>query len=178
LPLSGLLAWSEVNHHPAGPVANSTIYALSVIPLSLAYVSAVCIWYAKHKDLRFFRVMAAPGRMALTNYIGPSATGMILFYGIGFGLALTGLIYVELIAAGVFAFQILFSGIWLRYFRFGPLEWIWRMLTYGKYLSPRPPHKGGNPCAGHSPGEKHAPSLLRREGRGERSYKANQINIT
>ncbi|MDR1154002.1 MAG: DUF418 domain-containing protein [Bacteroidales bacterium] len=134
LPLSCLFAWSEVNRHPAGLVANTAIYALSVVPLSLAFASAVCVWYAGRKDLRFFRIMAAPGRMALTNYIGQSAIGMILFYGIGFGWALTGLIYVELIAAGVFAFQTVSGNVWLRYFRFGPLEWIWRMLTYGKWL--------------------------------------------
>ncbi len=137
LPLSCLFAWSEVNQHPMGLVVNSIIYAVSVVPLSLAYASAVCIWYTKHKDLRFFKTMAMPGRMALTNYIGQSVIGMIIFYGIGFELALIGLIYVELIAAGVFVFQILFSSIWLRYFQFGPLEWIWRMLTYGKWLKIR-----------------------------------------
>ncbi len=143
LPLSCLFAWSDVNRHPMGLLANSTLYALSVVPLSLAYASTVCIWYTKHKNLRFFRIMAAPGRMALSNYIGQSVIGMILFYGIGFGLALMGLIYVELIAAGVFVFQILFSNVWLRYFQFGPLEWVWRMLTYGKYLSPTLPTKEG-----------------------------------
>ena len=74
-----------------------------------------------------------PGRMALTDYIGQSVFGMLLFYGIGFGFgAGVGLVYVVLIAAGVWIVQAFFSGIWLRYFQFGPLEWIWRMLTYGK----------------------------------------------
>ena len=73
--------------------------------------------------------------MALTNYVGQSALGMIIFYGVGFGFAVMGLVYVELIAAGVFVFQILCSNIWLRYFQFGPLEWIWRMFTYGKLIN-------------------------------------------
>lgn len=64
-----------------------------------------------------------------------SVFGMILFYGIGFGLgAKTGLVYVELIAIVVFGIQIVYSYLWLRYFHFGPLEWVWRMLTYGKWL--------------------------------------------
>ena len=74
-----------------------------------------------------------PGRMALTNYIGQSLFGMLLFYGIGWGFgAETGLIYVIMIAVSVWVVQALFSNIWLHYCQFGPLEWIWRMLTYGR----------------------------------------------
>lgn len=71
--------------------------------------------------------------MALTCYIGQSLCGMTIFYGTGFGLgADMGLTYVTLIAAGVWLAEAMLSFIWLRYCRFGPLEWIWRMLTYGK----------------------------------------------
>ncbi len=56
---------------------------------------------------------------------------MLLFYGIGLGFgADTGLIYVEITAVGVFLFEICFSAVWLHFFRFGPLEWVWRCLTY------------------------------------------------
>ena len=134
LPLSCFFAWNEMNRHPAGLIGGAILYALSVVPLSFAYISTVCLWYGKHPDAKIFKILAAPGRMALTNYIGQSVLGMILFYGIGFQLALTGLIYVEWIAAGVFLFQVLCSNIWLHYFRFGLLEWIWRIFTYGKYL--------------------------------------------
>lgn len=59
----------------------------------------------------------------------------MLFYGLGFGLGTSfGLVYVELTALAVFFLQILLSHLWLRYFRFGPLEWLWRMLTYGRYF--------------------------------------------
>ena len=72
-------------------------------------------------------------RHAGTNYIGQSVFGMLLFYGIGFGFgAGVGLVYVVLIAAGVWIVQALFSSVWLYFCQFGPLEWIWRMLTYGK----------------------------------------------
>ena len=73
--------------------------------------------------------------MALTNYIGQSVIGMFLFYGIGLGLGSTiGLWQTEVIVLAVFLFQMLFSRLWLSGFKFGPLEWIWRMLTYGKWL--------------------------------------------
>lgn len=82
-----------------------------------------------------FRLLAAPGRMALSNYIGQSVLGMAVFYGIGFGFgAGMGLSQVMAVAAGVFLFEMAFSVFWLRFFRFGPLEWVWRMLTYGKRL--------------------------------------------
>ena len=78
--------------------------------------------------------MAAPRRMALSCYIGQSVIGCFLFYGIGMGLGLSlGLVYVELTALAVFVFQTLLCRFWLRYFRFGPLEWLWRLGTYGHF---------------------------------------------
>ena len=71
--------------------------------------------------------------MALSNYIGQSLCGMLIFYGIGLGLgAGMGLTLVVSLAAGIWLIQAIFSRIWLHYCQFGPLEWIWRMLTYGK----------------------------------------------
>ena len=134
LPLSCFFAWNEINSHPFGLVASAAVYAMSVLPVCFAYISTVCLWLMKHQTLKIFKIAAAPGKMALTNYIGQSVAGMIIFYGIGFGLALMGLVYVEMIAAGVFVLLVLCSILWLHYFRFGPLEWIWRMLTYRKWL--------------------------------------------
>lgn len=75
--------------------------------------------------------------MALTNYISQSVIGIIIYYGIGFGLGLSqGLYQIELVAIIVFSVQTLFSSLWLRRMKFGPLEWIWRMLTYGHWLNP------------------------------------------
>lgn len=100
-----------------------------------AYVSAICLLYLHGREWRLWRCLAAPGRMALTNYVGQSVWGMVLFYGIGFGLgAGIGLTGTESIAFYVFLVQMAFSVLWLSYFRFGPLEWGWRMLTYGKWL--------------------------------------------
>jgi len=64
-----------------------------------------------------------------------SLIGVLLFYGIGFGLGTSfGFVTIELTALAVFIFQISFSYWWFRYFNFGPFEWIWRMLTYGRYF--------------------------------------------
>ena len=60
---------------------------------------------------------------------------MSIVYGSGCGVgAVTGLVAVMLVAAGVYLVAAAFSRIWLHYCLFGPLEWIWRMLTYGKWL--------------------------------------------
>ena len=135
LPLSLPYAWSAIEGHPWGLTIHSVLYTFSVFPLALSYAAAFCLCYVYRAESQLFRVLAAPGRMALSNYIGQSLWGIVLFYGIGLGLgANTGLVYVLLIAAGVYIFEILFSLLWLHYCRFGPLEWIWRMLTYGKWL--------------------------------------------
>ena len=142
LPLSILYAWNAMNGYPCKLPGSAALYAFSVFPLSFAYVSAVCLLYVKRKERLsaqtepvFYRVIAATGRMALTNYLMQSVFGILIFYGVGLGLgAKTGLIYVEWIALAVFLFQVLYSCLWLRYFRFGPVEWGWRMLTYGEWL--------------------------------------------
>lgn len=80
---------------------------------------------------RVRQALSAVGRMALTNYIGQSIICTYLFYGHGFGWYNTfervELLYV---VGAVWLFQIIFSVLWLQYFRFGPFEWLWRSATY------------------------------------------------
>jgi uncharacterized protein len=77
--------------------------------------------------------LAAVGRMALSNYLTHSIVCTTLFYGYGFNLFgtinRTGLAAIVLI---IWVSQLLISPIWLRHFRFGPAEWLWRSLTYWK----------------------------------------------
>ena len=109
--------------------------AVSVIPLAFGYISLFCLLFMRCPTNSLFSWLAAPGRMALSNYLSQSLIGVLLFYGIGFGLGCSmGLVYIELTALTMFAVQIVVSGWWLQCFRFGPLEWIWRMLTYGNYF--------------------------------------------
>jgi uncharacterized protein len=71
--------------------------------------------------------------MALSNYVTHSIVAAVLFYGFGFGLyghlARHQLYYVVF---SIWAFQLLVSPIWLAHYRFGPVEWLWRSLTYGQ----------------------------------------------
>lgn len=135
LPLSVVYAWDSVSGHPFGDTVASLLYAVSVVPMGISYMAGMAWLFMKYETSGMWRYIAAPGRMALTNYIGQSLIGILLFYGIGFGWgASVGLGTTELIACGVFVVELLCSLAWLRYFRYGPLEWIWRMLTYGEYL--------------------------------------------
>ncbi len=135
LPLSVLYAWSAMTGRPWGKVAHTVFYTVSVYPLGLAYLSGLCLLFLRRRQARVWTVLASPGRMALSNYIAQSVIGVLLFYGIGLGLgAGIGLWLTEIIALVVYIFETIFSRLWISRFRFGPLEWIWRMLTYGHTL--------------------------------------------
>ena len=75
---------------------------------------------------------APVGRMALTNYIGQSVICMMIFRGIGFGLGGTmgPSLYLPL-GIAIYLVQLAASRVWLAWCQYGPLEWLWRMLTYG-----------------------------------------------
>ncbi len=77
--------------------------------------------------------LAKVGQMAFTNYLMQTVLCTLIFYGYGLGyfgkLALHELYYV---VGGIWIFQLVYGVIWLSYFRFGPLEWAWRSLTYWK----------------------------------------------
>lgn len=77
--------------------------------------------------------LAAVGRMALTNYVMHSVFAAFIFTGIGFSL-FGQLDRHELfyIVGGIWMFQLIVSPIWMQHFRFGPLEWLWRSLTYNE----------------------------------------------
>ncbi|MBR1576757.1 MAG: DUF418 domain-containing protein [Bacteroidales bacterium] len=135
LPVSVLYTLSAVGAHPWGTVAHSVLYLLSVYPMGLAYAAGFCLLYERSADAALWKVFSRPGRVACTNYLMQSLLGVLLFYGIGLGLgAGVTLAQTEAIALGVYALEVLASHLWLRYFRYGPVEWLWRMLTYAQPL--------------------------------------------
>lgn len=116
-------------------MGHTIFYALSVVPLCLAYVSIICLYWVKRKGETKWKWLAPVGRMALTNYLMQTILCITLFYGVGFGFG--GNIGPSIffpIAIGIYLLQILYSNLWFKYFNYGPFEWIWRMLTYGKRL--------------------------------------------
>lgn len=136
LPVSALYAWSSMTGGPT--VLRDVFYLFSVYPLGLAYAAGFCLLFERRPGAPGWRLFAATGRMACTNYLGQSVFGILLFYGIGLGWgAGVDLLVTELIALGVYVVQIIFSHFWLEHFRYGPVEWVWRMITYRQRLPMR-----------------------------------------
>lgn len=110
-------------------------YSFGVPALALGIVAMIVSLWSKSGWQRPLSILAPVGRMALTNYLLQTIVCVTIFYGYGFGLyGHVGAVKATLIALAIFALQIPLSILWLRYFAYGPMEWIWRQLTYRKRL--------------------------------------------
>lgn len=105
--------------------------------LGLFYIASLALLLGKRRWQATLAPIAAVGRMAFTNYIGQSIVCTFIFYGYGLGMyGRTGPLANVLLAIGVFALQLWFSVAWSKRYRMGPLEWVWRVATYGP-VAPR-----------------------------------------
>ena len=112
----------------------SIAYALGVAPLALAYVALFFLFAQTVVGKKITTVLQPVGKMAFTNYITHSIIGTLVFYGAGWGLAReVGPVYYTMLALLVFIGQIIVSTVWLKYFNYGPIEWLWRSATYKKW---------------------------------------------
>lgn len=131
LPMSLLYAMVCSGQFEVVRPVKSLVYLISVYPLGLGYCALFTWCYMHAKRSRIWQTLSYPGRMALSNYVGQSVFGILIFYGIGFGYGATlGLVATTMIALAVMVAEIAISAVWLRYFTYGPLEWIWRMWNY------------------------------------------------
>jgi uncharacterized protein len=111
------------------------VLSLGILSTTCFYVSLLVLAYASFGLNRFFAALQALGRMTLTNYLMVSGFLIILLYGFGFGkLGELPMHRIWLYAFAWLIVEVLFSTYWLMKFRYGPAEWIWRQLTYGKRL--------------------------------------------
>jgi uncharacterized protein len=135
LPALAYSMWVRSQPPPDGPTLErlvvGQVFAWGSIVVSLGYVGAVMLACRSPRLRPWTAPFAAVGQMALTNYLMHSLICTELFYGRGLGylgrvdqVGQAGLI----VAIG--AFQLAASPVWLRYFRFGPVEWLWRSVTY------------------------------------------------
>lgn len=108
--------------------------AVGVPMLALGYAATVGLLVVNGR--RVVTIFGPVGRMALTNYLMHSLICVVLSYGFGFGLWWRiGASTAMAIAAAIIAVQIPLSAWWLSRFLFGPVEWVWRRLTYGRPLA-------------------------------------------
>ena len=118
------------------PFGRTFIAQLGYLGLTLAYAAGLALLFQTSWWRNHILVLAPVGRMALTCYLSQTLFGLWLFYGFTLGPNLMGkigptwLVFVWLIG---YAMQVWLASTWLRYFRFGPAEWLWRSLTYWKF---------------------------------------------
>jgi uncharacterized protein len=113
-------------------------YDVGRLTMSIGHLGALLLFVRANTLGILRRAVAAVGRMAITNYMMQSLIGAVLFVGLGWynQLERHQLYYVVL---AIWMGQLAFSVLWLHFFRFGPVEWIWRWLTY----LARPPLRRG-----------------------------------
>ena len=108
-------------------------YHAGRLALGLGYLGAI-LYVIQVGWLQSIRArLAAVGRMALTNYLMQSLLGMLVFSGAGLGLVgQLSWSQIYLVVVAIWVFQLILSPWWLSRFYFGPVEWLWRCLTYLK----------------------------------------------
>ncbi|MBK9261290.1 MAG: DUF418 domain-containing protein [Polyangiaceae bacterium] len=115
------------------PIVMPVLRNVWTLSIALFYVAAIALLYQRGFFRRVLSIFAPAGRMAMTNYYAQSAIGVFVFCGIGLGhmgdLRPRFTIVMPMV---MFTVQMVCSWLWLRYFRFGPVEWVSRSLTYGK----------------------------------------------
>jgi uncharacterized protein len=114
------------------------LLSLGILCTTTFYVSILVLAYISLGMNKFFTALQALGRMTLTNYLLISTFLIILLYGFGFNkLGELPMHIIWLYAFLWLCLEIVLSTYWLKYFRYGPTEWIWRQLSYWKRLKLR-----------------------------------------
>ena len=115
-------------------LAGDLLFALGITALALGYAAALVLAAQTPLGTTILAPLGAVGRLALTVYLMQTLIFTTLFYGYGFDQAFRlGPAAVTAWAVVIFAVQIVACQWWSRRFRFGPMEWLWRSLTYLKW---------------------------------------------
>jgi uncharacterized protein len=125
----------EFWRHGATRALTGAMRAAGSIALAGAWMAGFVLLFQRDAWRRRCGVLASVGRTALSNYLVQTFFGIALFYGIGLGIGPRfGLPAVIVATLVIFALQCAASAWWLARFRYGPVEWVWRCLTYGERL--------------------------------------------
>ena len=132
LPLSILGVVIHATNDCSGNVAliGAVPNTLATIPMALGYVAVISLWNQRSTTRMHERIRAV-GRMALTNYLTQTILGLLVLDGL-FEFESLGRSQIFVFIVVVWVLQLAWSEPWLRYFRFGPFEWLWRVATYRK----------------------------------------------
>ena len=127
--------WTPFGDNEALIALAQMLRSPAALLLAAGYCAGVVVAVQKPWGRMVFGIFAPVGKMALTNYLAQGFIYAFVLYGAPLGLGLAGRIgafAVLLVCIAFFAAQIAFSHWWLARYRFGPMEWLWRTLTYGQ----------------------------------------------
>ena len=111
--------------------------------VSFGYICAIMLIMKSERFIGLKTRLAAVGQMAFTNYISQSLICVFIFWGIGLGLfGQFSRLEQFLVVLSIWALQVAWSKPWLSKFKFGPLEWLWRSLSYARRQPFRRNHQG------------------------------------
>jgi uncharacterized protein len=113
--------------------AGSLLWVLAGWSMALGYAAGIVLLVQRDFWKKCLAPLQAVGRLALTNYLLQTLICTTLFYAYGLGLyGKFGPATAALLAIAIYLFQVALSLLWTRRFRFGPAEWLWRSITYGR----------------------------------------------
>jgi uncharacterized protein len=121
-------------------VVERLLLTAGIALVALGYAGALVLLFETRLGRKLLLPLAAMGRMALTVYIGQHVVAATMFQGWGLGWSnRPGLSALVALIVALYLTEVVLCNVWLRYFRFGPLEWIWRSITYGRAQPLRKP---------------------------------------
>lgn len=124
------VAWGEVSFYSW--MSSTTTNLINLLTAYL-WVIVVMEGYRLQKVQRAMAPLVSYGRMGLTNYIAQSVIGVFIFSGFGLDWSHLGVFLSVLVCLVYTSVQIVLSHYWLKNFRYGPMEWLWRTGTYLKW---------------------------------------------
>jgi len=129
--------------HPALTFGRALVWSFGASAFSFFYAALIAVLHERPRWRRILSPLGAVGRTALTHYVLQTILFSLVFAGFGFGQQnRLGSAPVFAIAALIYAIEIPLSVWWLRRFQLGPLEWLWRTLTYMRLQPMRRPATG------------------------------------
>jgi uncharacterized protein len=118
---------------PQPQLLANLIWLIAAPALTFFYAALIVLLWRSNRWRRPLAPLAAAGRTALSGYVGQSVVALLVFSGFGLGwYGRTPPTLVVTLTVLLFLGQLLLCNLWLRHLRFGPLEWLWRSLTYAR----------------------------------------------
>lgn len=119
-------------------VSNTLFKTYANLGMMVMYIAGLILLYYKTNFRKVLDRIAPVGRMSVTNYMAQSIIGVFLFYGFGANFAVE-LSFLQCLFVGllVYAVQVAYSNWWMNRFYYGPIEWLWRIITWFKVIPNR-----------------------------------------